>query len=80
MPESVPYEEPGIREGEDREDFARLVSVLPESLREIVILRFSQELKLKEIAAVMEMPVRTVQSRLRKALKILEKELERREE
>ena len=56
------------------------MELLPEELREIVILRFSQELKLGEIARVTGLPMRTVQSRLRKALKLLKQELERREE
>lgn len=56
------------------------MELLPEELREIVILRFSQELKLREIARVTGLPMRTVQSRLRKALNLLKQELERREE
>ena len=80
MPEQVSFEEKGLKEEEDREDFRRLVELLPEELREIVILRFSQELKLREIARVTGLPMRTVQSRLRKALNLLKQELERREE
>lgn len=79
MTEQVPFEEKGLREGEDREDFRRLVELVPEELREIIILRFSQELKLGEIAKVTGLPMRTVQSRLRKALRILKTELEGRE-
>ena len=79
IPEQVPFEEKGLEEGEDREDFRRLVELLPEELREIVILRFSQELKLGEIAKITDLPMRTVQSRLRKSLKLLKKELEGRE-
>ena len=79
MPKQVPFEEKGLKEEEDREDFRRLVELLPEELREIVILRFSQELKLREIARVTGLPMRTVQSRLRKALNLLKQELERRE-
>lgn len=74
--EQIPVEEKGIREREDREDFKRLVALLPEELREIVVLRFSQELKLKEIAGITGLPARTVQSRLRRALKLLKQELE----
>lgn len=76
VPEQIPVEEKGIREREDREDFKRLVALLPEELREIVVLRFSQELKLKEIAGITGLPARTVQSRLRRALKLLKQELE----
>lgn len=45
--------------------------------RELVLLRFGQQLKLREIAQVTGLPVRTVQSRLRAALAQLKKELER---
>ncbi len=55
------------------------MELVPEELREIIILRFSQELKLGEIAKVTGLPMRTVQSRLRKALRILKTELEGRE-
>ncbi len=79
VPEQVPFEEKGLQESEDREDFRRLVELVPEELREIIILRFSQELKLGEIAKVTKLPMRTVQSRLRKALRILKTELEGRE-
>lgn len=80
MPENIPFEEKRLSEEEDREDFRKLVELLPEDLQELVILRFAQELKLGEIAKITGVPPRTVQSRLRKALKILRQELERREE
>ena len=54
----------------------QMVSGLPPQQREIVILRFGQELTLREIAAVTETPLRTVQSRLRAALKELRKQME----
>ena len=58
-----------------------LVRTLPETQREIVLLRFAQDLTLREIAEITELPLRTVQSRLRAALKnlrtIYEKEAER---
>ena len=76
VPDQIPVEEKGIQEREDQEDFKRLVALLPEELREIVVLRFSQELKLKEIAGITGLPARTVQSRLRRALKLLKQELE----
>jgi len=44
--------------------------------QEIILLRFGQELKLREIAQITKIPMRTVQSKLRKALKILKVELE----
>ena len=52
---------------------ARLVERLPEKQREIVLLRFAQDLTLRETADVLGLPLRTVQSRLRAALKYLKK-------
>ena len=77
MPE-ISYRDKGLEEEEDKEDFLLLLNCLPDDLREIVFLRFSQELKLREIGQVLNLPLRTVQSRLRKALKLLEKEMEER--
>lgn len=77
LPE-ISYRDKGLGEEEDKEDFLLLLSCLPDDLREIVFLRFSQELKLREIGQVLNLPLRTVQSRLRKALKLLEKEMEER--
>lgn len=51
------------------EDFMKLVRKLPRELAELVFLRYAQELKLREIAAVTGLPLRTVQSRLRRAIR-----------
>lgn len=53
------------------------IRTLPKEQQEVVLLRFSQDLTLREIGAVMGLPLRTVQSRLRAALKQLKKEMER---
>ena len=45
--------------------------------RELVLLRFAQQLKLREIAQITGLPLRTVQSRLRAALKTLKMQLEK---
>ncbi|MFR6509521.1 MAG: sigma factor-like helix-turn-helix DNA-binding protein [Dorea sp.] len=50
---------------------------LPEELREIVYLKYAQELTMREIAKVLNIPMRTVQSKLRRALGILKCEEER---
>lgn len=68
-------EEPGVDEAEERIYIRELIRKLEPSTQEIVILRFGQELKLREIADIMGMPMRTVQSKLRAALKELKSQL-----
>ena len=43
-------EESGMRKTEEQEDFLRIIRKLPPELGEVVFLRFSQELRLREIA------------------------------
>ena len=62
--------------GREHEDFLRIINELPPELAEIVFLRYSQELKLREIAGLTGTPLRTVQSRLRRALRLLRDALE----
>lgn len=69
-------EEAGYGLAEESMELRRLVRCLPERLREIVLLRFAQELSLREIAEVTHLPLRTAQSRLRAALKLIKKQLE----
>ena len=49
---------------------------LKEEQREAVLLRYGQDMTLKETARTLGVPVRTVQSRLRRALKEIRKRLE----
>lgn len=67
--------EPGYERVLSDMELQRMVACLPEGQREIVLLRFAQNLALREIAAVVDLPLRTVQSRLRAALKYLKKKL-----
>lgn len=69
-------EEDGYDLAEESMEIRRLVRCLPEQLKEIVLLRFSQELTLREIAEITHLPLRTAQSRLRTALKLIKKQLE----
>jgi RNA polymerase sigma-70 factor (ECF subfamily) len=41
---------------------------LPLSYREVLTLRFEEEMKLEEIAQVLEIPLSTVKTRLRRSL------------
>ncbi len=55
----------------------RLVASLPERARMVVILRYQEDLDPVEIAAVLEMPVRTVKSHLQRSLALLRGKLAR---
>lgn len=69
------YSEPAFDAIQSDMALRQLVSSLPRDQREIVLLRFGQDLTIREIAEVVKLPLRTVQSRLRSALKKLRMEL-----
>lgn len=74
------YEEAGFYEIEADDNFQKLIHVLPEKQRELIILRYCQELSLKEISEVTGEKLRTVQSSIRLALKKLEREIRKENE
>jgi len=49
-------------------DAARLLAVLPEPQREVIVLRFYQDLSEADVAAILDIPVGTVKSRLHQAI------------
>ena len=53
----------------------RLVAELPPQPRIVVTLRFQEELDLSEIAAILDMPVNTVKSHLRRSMDALRRRL-----
>ena len=65
-----------MRRIEDRSEINYLLNALSPEQRETVILRFGEQLKYEEIAKVMGCNIRTAQSRVRNALKIMRKEQE----
>ncbi len=65
-----------LRRIEDKSEIGYLLNVLSPEQREAVILRFGEELSFWEIAKVMGCNMRTAQSRVRNALKIMRKEQE----
>ncbi len=65
---------PDIDKIESNDSFAWRLRNLPEEQKSVVILRFAGELKIREIAEVMDIPIRTAQSRLRAALRRLKLE------
>jgi len=60
------------REGDGGDILMGVVSALPESQREVLLLRFVDGLALHEIAEALEIPLGTVKSRLHNALATLE--------
>ncbi len=76
----ISYAEPAFEDIHSDMTIRQMVRCLPEDLQEIVLLRFGQELTLREIAQVLQMPLRTVQTRLRRALKVLKTEIASSEE
>lgn len=75
LPEDLTTQEHGYQQAEQDADFLRLTAQLPEEQRELIVLRYAQQLKLREIAQVTGLPLRTVQSRLRAVLKTLKSKL-----
>ena len=59
-PEDTVYLETGYARSEDDIRFLERVRALPEELREIVYLKYAQELTMREIAKVLNIPMRTV--------------------
>lgn len=74
LTEELTYWEPGFEDVQSEIFLRQLVSSLPQEQREVILLRFGQDLTLREISAVVNAPLRTVQSRLRTALKKLKQE------
>lgn len=70
------YTDPAFEDIHADQALRQLVRSLPEEKREIVLLRFGQDLTLREIAEVLHLPLRTVQTRLRSALKKLKTEID----
>lgn len=77
IPEELPIEESGFDRIHADVDFRQRIRALPPEQQEVLQLRFCQELTLRQIARVTETPLRTVQSRLRIALKRLKNQLEK---
>lgn len=71
----IRYAEEGFQTAEDRQLLAAAYSVLTKEQQELVLLRYGQELSLREIAAVTGLPLRTVQTKLRRAVKAMQKKL-----
>ena len=72
LPEELETEDAGLRNAEASADLILLLSCLSSEQRELILLRYQQDLTMLEIAQILDVPLRTVQSRLRTARKKLE--------
>jgi len=68
----------GILERERSGRLAAALETLPIFYREVLTLRFEEEMKLEEIAEVLSIPLSTVKTRLRRALDRMRDALETR--
>lgn len=69
------YLDPSFEDIQSDLTLRQLVGGLERVAQEIVLLRFGQDLTMREIAQTLQLPLRTVQSRLRRALKKLRAEI-----
>lgn len=68
-------DEPAAPKSEDsehyRSELAAVLIVLPDEQREVLLMRFVDDMSLQEIAAAIDIPLGTVKSRLHNALSVL---------
>ena len=70
------YTEKGFPAAEDRQQLSAAFACLDDSSRELVLLKYGQELTLREISKVTDLPLRTAQTKLRRALIKMKKALD----
>lgn len=75
LPDDLSEYDSRVEQIEAEMDFTLMLRRLSNEQQEVVLLRFLNELKVREIAEIIGVPMRTVQSRLRSALKRIEKDL-----
>ncbi|MHC4115371.1 MAG: RNA polymerase sigma factor [Planctomycetota bacterium] len=57
-----------------RVELAAALAVLPEEQREVILMRFVDDMKMKEIALTLNIPIGTIKSRLHNALQALRRD------
>ena len=75
QPAEGPDPEQSALAGDRRRQIARALAALPAEMREVLVLREIQDLPYKQIAAVLDLPIGTVMSRLARAREKLAAEL-----
>jgi RNA polymerase sigma-70 factor (ECF subfamily) len=76
-PEGLPSTDHLVMEVEAQRVVAQAVAGLPEPYRTTVLLRYIEELSVHDVAARMDVPVKTVETRLRRAIALLREALDR---
>lgn len=74
LDDNLPIEDRRLRQIEDRDEINSLLNLLTPMQREVVLLHCGEQLSFREISQILDIPARTVQSRVRAALSILRKE------
>lgn len=74
LDENLPVEDRNLRQIEDRDQISSLLNLLTPTQKEVVLLHCGEQLSFREISQILNIPARTVQSRVRAALSILRKE------
>ena len=77
LPSTAPSPLDQFQTREDRAEVAEVLLKLEANYREVLVLRFHEELSLEEIASVTRAPLSTVKSRLYRGLAALKPEIER---
>ena len=71
-------DEPAAPESEEcehyRSELAAVLIILPDEQREVLLMRFVDDMSLKEITAALQIPIGTVKSRLHNALRVLRRD------
>ena len=74
--DTMEYINPGKEDIYENLDLERAIEQLPPEYRSIIILRYFEDLKIDEVAAVLEENSNTIKTRLYKALKLLRIEMQ----
>ena len=72
--ENFSIEDQRLRQVEDRDQINSLLNLLTPSQKEAILLHYGEQLSFREISQILDIPARTVQSRVRAALSVLRKE------
>lgn len=74
LKDNIFIEDNNLQKIEDRDHIKFLLNLLNPTQKEVIILHYGEQLSFREISQILDIPARTVQSRVRAALAILRKE------